>query len=195
MAVWTIEQKNEFRKEHAVIMPEHQFNHNLPHADLYKYFGTIFAADHLEYKGMVTIAALHKNASAPRIVAVVPADKLGDWASEMHVSTKMDYYYGKTQHCGNATWGTEGVFAYNTIGVDIDDHSGAAHENNRSVIDAVIYAMADKNIPEPNIIENSGRGYHLVWLLEQMSARFDRMVREAASGRRRELSGHPPLVL
>ena len=181
MAAWTVEQKNEFRKEHAVIMPEHQVNHNLPHADVKKYFDTIFATDSPEYKGMVTVAGLYKNASAPQIVAVVPVDKLGDWASEMYVSTRMNYYYGKAQHHGNATWGTDSVFAYNTIGVDIDDHSGAAHENSQNIIDMVIYALADKNIPEPNIIENSGRGYHLVWLLEQMPACFEGMVRKVAS--------------
>lgn len=102
MATWPTEQKNKFRKEHTVIILEHQFNHNLPHSDVKQYFDAIFATNHLEYKGIVTIAALYKSASAPRTVAVVPADKPGEWSAEMY-ATRMNHYYGKTQHCGNAT--------------------------------------------------------------------------------------------
>ena len=112
MDVWTVEEKNQFREDHPCIMPEHQSNHNSPHADLQMYFDTMLNADHHEYKGMVTVAAREVGDSTPKIVAVVPAEKMGKWASKMHVSSRMDYYYGRAQHCGNATWGMNRAFAF-----------------------------------------------------------------------------------
>lgn len=179
MAVWTVEEKNQFREDHPCIMPEHQSNHNSPHADLQMYFDTMLNADHHEYKGMVTVAAREVGDSTPKIVAVVPAEKMGKWASKMHVSSHMDYYYGRAQHCGNATWGENRAFAYNAIHIDIDAH-GTNVNDGRTTIDAICYALPDVGIPSPNVIEASGRGYHLVWYIDQVAATLGWMV-EAVS--------------
>ena len=179
MAVWTAEEKKEFRENHPLIAPERQPHHNSPHADLQVYFDSLLMADHCEYKGMVTVAARKAGDSTPKIVAVVPAAEMGNWASEMHVSTHMDYYYGRAQHCGNATWGESKAFAYNAIHVDIDAHGVNACDG-KAVIDMICYALPDEGIPSPNIIEESGRGYHLVWLIDQVAAVLGWMV-EAVS--------------
>ena len=179
MAVWTAEEKKEFREGHPLIAPERQPHHTSPHADLQVYFDSLLNADHCEYKGMVTVAARAVGDATPKIVAVVPAAEMGKWASKMHVSSHMDYYYGRAQHCGNATWGASKVFAYNAIYIDIDAH-GTNVNDGRTTIDAICYALPDVGIPSPNVIETSGRGYHLVWYIDQVAATLGWMV-EAVS--------------
>lgn len=155
-----------------------QYHHNHPHSDLREYFDAIFATDHPEYKGMVTVAARDSD-GVLKTVAIVPADQMGVWASKMHISHRMDYYYSKSQHCGKATWGMDRAFAFNAIFVDIDAH-GCAQASAKNLIDTICYALPDIGIPCPNIIENSGRGYHLIWLIEQVAVSLD-WIRKAAS--------------
>lgn len=178
MAVWPKDTKEKFREVHTPIMPEKQWNHNYPHADVKGYFDAIFASDRPEYKGMVPIATMRDGSVS--IIASVPADRIGEWAAEMHVSTRQDYYYGKAQHTSTGTWGAENIFAHNTIYVDIDDHSSGKNVSGQTLIDTLCYALPDKGITTPNIIEDSGRGYHLVWLIEQVPASLGWMV-EAVS--------------
>jgi hypothetical protein len=176
MSVWSKEQKIAFAEAHPLIMPRQQPRHNYPHADVKTYFDTIFASDHEEYKGMVIIAAIKEGETTPKLVGAVPAAKLGDWASKMYISTHMDYYYGKAQHTGHSTWGTEGAFAYNALYVDIDAH-GTAVTPTKNLLENLLYALPDTGVPVPNIVETSGRGYHLVWLIEQVSAQLERLVK------------------
>ena len=112
MAVWPKDTKEKFREVHTPIMPEKQWNHNYPHADVKGYFDAIFASDRPEYKGMVPIATMRDGSVS--IIASVPADRIGEWAAEMHVSTRQDYYYGKAQHTSTGTWCAENIFAHNT---------------------------------------------------------------------------------
>lgn len=182
MAPWTKEEKAAFRAEHPVHMPVPQPSHNFPHADLATYFNAIYAADFHEYKGLISIAAKRIGCDAPQLIAVVPADQLGTWASQMHVSTRMDYYYGKAQHSGNATWGQRNMFAINSIGVDIDDHapgSGRISADTK-LIDNIILGLQGLSIPEPNIVEFTGRGYHLVWLIQQIPAYLSELAQQFA---------------
>lgn len=179
MATWSPEQKTAFRAEHPIVMPKKQPQHNYPHADVQSYFDALFASDHAEYKGMVAIATI-KDSSAS-IIASVPAEQLGVWASQMHISTHMDYYYCKAQHTDTGAWGAENAFAHNAIYVDIDAHGIADSASGNHLIDAICYALPDMGIPRPNIIENSGRGYHLVWLIEQASARLSWMVTQVSA--------------
>ena len=86
---------------------------------------------------------------------------------------------GRAQHCGNATWGENRAFAYNAIHIDIDAH-GTNVNDGRTTIDAICYALPDAGIPSPNVIEASGRGYHLVWYIDQVAATLGWMV-EAVS--------------
>ena len=176
MAVWPKDTKEEFREVHTPIMPEKQWNHNYPHADVKGYFDAIFASDRPEYKGMVPIATMRDGSVS--IIASVPADRIGEWAAEMHVSTRQDYYYGKAQHTSTGTWGAENLFVHNAIYVDIDAHDDLPTIAGESLTSALCYALpVNKGIPTPNIIEDSGRGYHLVWLIGQVAAKLDWMVR------------------
>ncbi len=179
MAVWTAEEKQNFRNAHPCIMPVCQPNHNSPHADLKAYFDNLFNADHSEYKGMVTVATIKEGAPTPTIVAVVPAAEMGTWASKMHVSSRTNYYYSKAQHRGSATWGMDGAFCYNAIYVDIDAHNADCIDGD-TTINAICYALPDEGIPTPNVVELSGRGYHLIWYAEQIAASLNWMV-EAVS--------------
>lgn len=174
MTTWSAEKKEAFRTQHPTVMPEKQPRHNYPHADVQSYFDAIFAQDYTEYKGMVPIATIKDGAAS--IIASVPAEQLGVWASQMHISTHMDYYYCKAQHTDTGAWGAENVFAHNAIYVDIDAHGIADTAAGKSLIDAICYALPDMGIPSPNIIEDSGRGYHLVWLIYQVSAKLGWMV-------------------
>lgn len=176
MAFWTETEKEDFRERHPLVLPKMQYRHNHPHSDLREYFDAIFATDHPEYKGMVTVAARDSD-GVLKTVAIVPADQMGVWASKMHISHRMDYYYSKSQHCGKATWGMDRVFAFNAIFVDIDAH-GCAQASAKNLIDTICYALPDIGIPCPNIIENSGRGYHLIWLIEQVAVSLDWMVKK-----------------
>lgn len=179
MSTWAPEKKAAFRAQHPVTMPEKQPRHNYPHADVQSYFDAIFASNHAEYKGMVPIATI-KDGSAS-IIAAVPAEQVGAWASQMHVSAHMDYYYCKAQHTDTGTWGVENVFAYNAIYVDVDAHGIADNAAGERLIDAICYLLPDMGIPRPNIIEDSGRGYHLVWLMEQVSAKLSWMVKQVSA--------------
>lgn len=176
MAFWTETEKEDFRERHPLVLPKMQYHHNHPHSDLREYFDAIFATDHPEYKGMVTIAARDSD-GVLKTVAIVPADQMGVWASKMHISHRMDYYYSKSQHCGKATWGMDRAFAFNAIFVDIDAH-GCAQASAKNLIDTICYTLPDIGIPCPNIIENSGRGYHLIWLIEQVAVSLDWMVKK-----------------
>ena len=179
MSVWTAEEKQSFRTSNPCTMPVHQTNHNRPHANLKPYFDCLYNADHEEYKGMVTIAAMDVDGTDPKIIAVLPATEVGNWASEMHVSTHMDYYYGRAQHRGNATWGKGGALCYNAVYVDIDAHTEPGGDG-EAVIDAVCYALPEEGVSVPNVIEMSGRGYHLVRYIDQVAAALGWMV-EAVS--------------
>lgn len=179
MAVWTAEEKQNFRNAHPCAMPEKQTNHNYPHADVKGYFDAIFASDHPEYKGMVPIAT--KCGGSVCIVASVPAERIGEWAEMMHVSVRQDYYYGKAQTSNAGTWDSENSFAYNAIYVDIDAHTSSLTIPDFTLINALCYALPDKGIPSPNMLESSGRGYHLVWTIEQVSAALGWMVRSVSA--------------
>ena len=90
MAVWTAEEKQNFRNAHPCAMPKKQANHNYPHADVKGYFDAIFASDYPEYKGMVPIAT--KCGGSVRIITSVPAERIGEWVEMMHISVRQDYY-------------------------------------------------------------------------------------------------------
>jgi len=160
MAIWTEKEKQNFRNAHPCAMPEKQTNHNYPHADVKGYFDAIFASDHPEYKGMVPIAT--KCGGSVRIITSVPAERIGEWVEMMHISVRQDYYYGKAQTSNAGTWDNENSFAYNAIYVDIDAHASALTIPDSTLINALCYALPDKGIPSPNMVESSGRGYHLM---------------------------------
>lgn len=180
MSVWNSEKKAAFRKEHPLMMPEKQPRHNCPHEDVRTYFDTIFGSDRPEYKGMVTVAAKKADVEM-QMVAVVPAEQMGDWASQLHVTPRYDYYYGKAQYCGNATWGADRAFAFNALYVGIDCHNGCANMSTAQVVSLLAATLPDSGVPVPNMVEYSGRGIHLVWLLEQVSAKLDWMVRAVSA--------------
>lgn len=182
MAVWTSDKKIKFRKDHPVAMPLQQPRHNYAKCAVKAYFDTIFDADHTEYKGMVSVAARNLEDGQMRLIAVVPAEEMGSWASQMHVSTKMDYYYAKAQHSGKTTWSTEGVFAHNAIYVDIDAHDLCIDADaERHVVDLITAMLPGEGYPIPNIVERSGRGIHLIWLIDQVSAKIGWMVRSVST--------------
>jgi len=81
MAVWSAEEKEEYRKNHPATMPELQSRHNYARGDVKAYFDAIFSADHSKYKGMVSIAARDAKNGEMRVIAVIPTEQIGDWAA------------------------------------------------------------------------------------------------------------------
>lgn len=170
-------EKTEYRAEHPLIMPAHQPHHRYARADLEQYFQLIFGSDCEDYKGMVTVAAKDSEGNF-KIVACVPAAELPVWAAQAHISTHLDYFYTRAQHRGHTNWDSNDAFAYNGIFVDIDAHEGTASPRElKYMVNLLCEILPDKNIPVPNIIEHSGRGIHVVWLIEQLPGVLDWLVK------------------
>lgn len=180
---WTKEEKATFRTQHTTKYPIKQAKHNYPKANVKEFADLIFAADCPEYKGLVTIVRRPKGTSTMETVASVPAEEAGEWLSRMHVSANADYYITKAQFSKAQTWESEKLFALNAIWVDIDAHgetpSFAEVERVRSLL---IHALPElARLPIPNIIICSGRGFHLVWLIEQCAAELAFMHRAVSA--------------
>lgn len=179
---WSKAQKEAFRTQHPTKYPIKQANHNYPKANVKEFADLIFAADCPEYKGLVTIVRRPKGTSTMETVASVPAEEAGEWLSRMHVSANADYYITKAQFKAAQTWDTDELFALNAIWIDVDAHSKtpsfAEAERVRSLL---IHALPElAGIPVPNIIIYSGRGLHLVWLIEQCAAELAFMHRSVS---------------
>lgn len=180
---WSKAQKEAFRTQHPTKYPIKQAKHNYPKANVKEFADLIFAADCPEYKGLVTIVRRPKGTSTVETVASVPAEEAGEWLSRMHVSANADYYITKAQFTKAQTWENEKLFALNAIWVDIDAHgetpSFAEVERVRSLL---IHALPElARLPIPNIIICSGRGFHLVWLIEQCAAKLTFMHRTVSA--------------
>lgn len=170
--LWSKAEKEAFRAQHPTKYPVEQAKHKPPKADVKTFANLIYAADRPEYKGMVTIVRRPKGTSTMETVASVPAEQLGEWLAQMHVSTDADYYLTKAQFKAAQTWNSGELFALNAIWVDVDAHgeipSFVEAERMRSLL---IHALPElERLPIPNIIIYSGRGFHLVWLIEQCAA-------------------------
>ena len=170
--LWTKEEKDAFRARHPTKYPIEQEKHNSPNADVKTFANLIYAADYPEYKGLVTVVRRHKGTTTMQTVASVPAEHLGEWLAQMHVTTDADYYITKAQFSEAQTWDSNKLFALNAIWVDIDAHgetsSFSETERMRSLL---IHALPElASLPIPNVIICSGRGFHLVWLIEQCAA-------------------------
>ena len=169
---WSKAQKEAFRTQHPTKYPVEQAKHNSPKADVKTFANLVYAADYPEYKGLVTIVRRPKGTTTMERVASVPVEQVGEWLAQMHVATDADYYITKTQFSKAQTWDSNKLFALNAVWVDIDAHEGtpgfAETERMRSLL---IHALPElAGIPIPNIIVCSGRGFHLVWLIEQCAA-------------------------
>lgn len=180
---WSKAQKEAFRTQHPTKYPIKQANHNSPKADVKTFADLIYAADRPEYKGIVTIVRRSKGTTTMETVASVPAEQVGEWLSQMHVSADADYYLTKAQFKAAQTWDGGELFALNAIWVDIDAHgetpSFAEAERMRSLL---IHALPElAGIPVPNIMIYSGRGFHLVWLIEQCAAKLTFMHRTVSA--------------
>lgn len=180
---WSKAQKEAFRTQHPTKYPIKQLKHNYPKADVKTFADLIYAADRPEYKGIVTIVRRPQGTSTMEPVASVPAEQAGEWLSQMHVSANADYYITKAQFSKARSWESEKLFALNAIWVDIDAHgetpSFAEAERVHSLL---IHALPElAGIPVPNIIIYSGRGFHLVWLIEQCAAKLTFMHRAVSA--------------
>lgn len=180
---WSKAQKEAFRTQHPTKYPIKQAKHNYPKANVKEFADLIFAVDCPEYKGLVTIVRRPKGTATMEMVASVPAEQVGEWLSQMHVSADADYYLTKAQFKAAQTWDGGELFALNAIWVDIDAHgetpSFAEVERVRSLL---IHALPElARLPIPNIIICSGRGFHLVWLIEQCAAELAFMHRAVSA--------------
>ena len=120
--LWSKAEKEVFRAQHPTKYPLKQVNHNFPKADVKTFANLIYAADHSEYKGMVTIVRRPKGTTTMETVASVPAEQAGEWLVQMHVATDSDYYITKAQLKTAQTWDSRNLFAINAIWIDIDAH-------------------------------------------------------------------------
>lgn len=177
---WSKAQKEAFRTHHPTKYPIKQVKHNYPKANVKEFADLIFAADCPEYKGLVTIVRRPKGTSTMETVASVPAEEAGEWLSRMHVSANADYYITKAQFKAAQTWDTDELFALNAIWVDIDAHEKVSNcpnpEDALSLLSQGLEIWTE--LPEPNIVVYSGRGFHLIWLIGQCAASLGFMASE-----------------
>lgn len=180
---WSKAQKEAFRTQHPTKYPIKQANHNSPKADVKTFADLIYAADRPEYKGIVTIVRRPKGTTTMETVASVPAEQVGEWLSQMHVSADADYYLTKAQFKAAQTWDGGELFALNAIWVDIDAHGETpSFAESERVHSLLIHALPElAGIPVPNIMIYSGRGFHLVWLIEQCAAKLTFMHRTVSA--------------
>ena len=181
--LWSKAEKEAFRTQHPTKYPVEQAKHNPPKADVKTFADLVFAADHPEYKGLVTIVRRPKGTTTMETVASVPAEQVGEWLSQMHVSADADYYLTKAQFKAAQTWDTGELFALNAIWVDIDAHEETpGFAEAERVHSLLIHALPElAGIPAPNIIIYSGRGLHLLWLIEQCAAELAFMHRAVSA--------------
>ena len=92
---WSKAEKEAFRAQHPTKYPVEQAKHNSSKADVKTFADLVYAADHPEYKGMVTIVRRPKGTTTMEAVASVPAEQVGEWLAQMHVSADADCYITK----------------------------------------------------------------------------------------------------
>ena len=177
---WSKAQKEAFRTQPPTKYPIKQAKHNYPKANVKEFADLIFAADCPKYKGLVTIVRRPKRTTTMETVASVPAEQVGEWLSQMHVSADADYYLTKAQFKAAQTWDGGELFALNAIWVDIDAHEKASNcpnpEDALSLLSQGLEIWTE--LPEPNIVVYSGRGFHLIWLIGQCAASLGFMASE-----------------
>lgn len=177
---WSKAQKEAFRTQHPTKYPIKQLKHNCPKANVKEFADLVFAADYPEYKGLVTIVRRPKGTSTMETVASVPAEQAGEWLSRMHVSANADYYITKAQFSKAQTWDSRNLFAINAIWIDVDAHERTSNcpnqEDALSLLSQGIEIWTE--LPEPNIVVYSGRGFHLIWLIGQCAASLGFMASE-----------------
>lgn len=177
---WSKAQKEAFRTQHPTKYPIKQLKHNCPKANVKEFADLVFAADYPEYKGLVTIVRRPKGTSTMETVASVPAEEAGEWLSRMHVSANADYYITKAQFSKAQTWDSRNLFAINAIWIDVDAHERTSNcpnqEDALSLLSQGIEIWTE--LPEPNIVVYSGRGFHLIWLIGQCAASLGFMASE-----------------
>ena len=178
--LWSKAEKEAFRVQHPTKYPLKQVNHNFPKADVKTFADLVFAADYPEYKGLVTIVRRPKGTTTMETVASVPAEQMGEWLAQMHVATDADYYITKAQFKTAQTWDSRNLFAINAIWIDIDAHEKTSNcpnpEDALSLLSQGIEIWTE--LPEPNIVVYSGRGFHLIWLIDQCAASLGFMASE-----------------
>ena len=117
--LWSKAEKEAFRVQHPTKYPLKQVNHNSPKADVKTFADLVFAADYPEYKGLVTIVRRPKGTTTMETVASVPAEQVGEWLTQMHVSADADYYITKAQFKTAQTWDSRNLFAINAIWTEL----------------------------------------------------------------------------
>ena len=177
---WSKAQKEAFRTQHPTKYPIEQAKHNSPKADVKTFADLVFATDSPEYKGLVTIVRRSKGTTTMETVASVPAEQVGEWLVQMHVATDADYYITKTQFSKAQTWDSRNLFAINAIWIDIDAHDKTSNCPNQEDALSLLSRGLEiwTELPEPNIVVYSGRGFHLIWLIDQCAASLGFMASE-----------------
>lgn len=129
-----------------------------------------------EYQGLVTIVCGNKKGvMKPAITA--PVCVIGEKIKEMVIYKNRNYYITKGQTKNAGHWRDRDLFCLNAMYIDIDNHTAKRSFLRNDYFDENeiirrIYSdlvVADL-ILEPNIVVYTGRGIHLVWLIDQAAA-------------------------
>lgn len=110
-------------------------------------------------------------------VTVVPATRLCEFISDsLYVLPNRDYYLTKASFRAPKCCCVDNVFGYDFLAVEVDCHNSAltaAEIKDRAgaIVDVLrMGPVADDILPDPNIAIYSGRGIHLIWCINRVSA-------------------------
>lgn len=151
-------------------------------------FVTLIFEGPQEYQGLVTIVC-GSNKGAMKPVMTVPVHAIEEKLKELVIHKNRNYYMTKGQTMQTGHWRDKDLFSINALYIDIDNHTyrsnrflknDYADENEiiRRIYSNLVY---EDLILEPNIVVYTGRGIHLVWLVQQAAANLKGLYRFVCS--------------
>lgn len=159
-----------------------------PRLDKMAEFVNLIFSGPKEYRGLVTIAC--SDGKGPmKVVMTSPVGMMSEKLKELTISKKRNYYITKGQAKRAGKWRAEDLFAINAMYIDIDNHMFRpwsvlrnTHEDENEILRLIYENLVnDGLLCEPNIVVYTGRGIHLVWLMEQVSAKLQGLYRFVCS--------------
>lgn len=144
--------------------------------DKLKHFLELVFQGPQEYQGLVTIVCGNKKGvMKPAITA--PACVIGEKIKELVIYKNRNYYITKGQTKNAGHWRDKDLFCLNAMYIDIDNHTVRRsflrkdYFDENEIVRRIYSDLVNADlILEPNIVVYTGRGIHLVWLIDQAAA-------------------------
>ena len=128
------------------------------------------------FSSNVVLCTRNKKGDWKEGFAVVPVNKLASYVEELKINKNLDYYItaNTIKNEKKAKRETGKQFSFRNIVIDIDIHNENISEWDKmqELIALSYYLTNKKEIPQPNIINWTGRGLQAWYCLEEISVNF-----------------------